>query len=155
MFEPGTIAFIENFEYTDGPPTPKIIVIIGELDTGELVVFAKTTSQDYIPEDMIKSGCQECTERNVSAYVFMEGEIVGKNLDGEDFSFDQNTFMFIRQNVIARESEQLKNYIKGQDFRILGELNEYDFKAFVECMISSKLISRGMRKKVQKTQGLI
>ncbi|SHJ16635.1 hypothetical protein SAMN05443429_1119 [Cruoricaptor ignavus] len=144
MFTPGSIYFIKKYEYEDGgAPSDKLLIVVCIDSENSLILRALTTSQQKVPDSMLNHGCT--TNDIFSFYLFLGNRIVGVDKDGNDFSFDLNTFVFFRDNVKIIPYAKILNYYPDR-INLLATLKNDELKRFLKCITSSKLLGRKEKK---------
>lgn len=140
MFTKGSIYFISNYQYEDGgTPTNKLLLVVCIDDENSLLLRALPTSQQKVPDQMVNHGCTNNTI--FSFFTFLKDRVIGIDKNGDDFSFDKNTFVFFRDNVEVIPYQTILSYYPD-DASLLGELSEVEYKRFLKCIIGSKMLRK-------------
>ena len=140
MFTKGSIYFISNYQYEDGgTPTNKLLLVVCIDDENSLLLRALPTSQQKVPDQMVHHGC---TNNNTfSFFTFLKDRVIGITNNGDDFSFDKNTFVFFRDNVEVIPYQTILSYYPD-NASLLGELSEDEYKRFMKCIKGSKMLRK-------------
>ncbi|MCP5064149.1 MAG: hypothetical protein GY936_17045 [Ignavibacteriae bacterium] len=85
----------------------------------------------------------------MSVYVFEAGRIVGtKRNKSKEFSFNLNTFLFFRYNIVEVPIINLNTYISSGSLSNLGRLYSSELKSLLDCINNSAFVQRGIKSKI-------
>jgi len=150
LFAPRNVLFIPDFDFGDGGETAdKLLIILHVNDTDGYIIFALTTSQQKVPEDRLNHGCTNSADRLFSFFLFLKDRVIGKKISGTPFSFDLNTFVFIRDNIRMQENTSFLTYM-GKRVRIVGIIEDDEFKRLLKCVYKSNHIKLKIKKEFDK-----
>lgn len=140
----GSIYFVERFEYEDGgESTDKLLIVLYIDNVKSIVIRALPTSQQKIPNSILNNGC---TNNDMfSFFMFGMGIVVGVKNDGSPFSFEKNTFVFVRDNVNTMSISDLTKY-QGGRIRLIVNLNPDKFERLIKCVKKSKHLKNRVKK---------
>lgn len=144
---PGSIYFIKAFEYEDGgEPSDKLLIVL-YIDTAKsVVVRALPTSQQKIPDAILHNGC---TNNNTfSFFMFSKGNKVGLDTEGNSFSFDKNTFVFVKDNVNLMNIEKLLFY-RDDRMKLIATLDDENYSRLLKCVEKSKHLKYKVKKAIE------
>jgi len=102
----------------------------------------------FIPDFDFGDG-GESADKLFSFFLFIKDRVIGKKSNGSPFSFDLNTFVFIRDNIRMQEASSFLMYM-GRRVRVLGELEDDEFKRLLKCIYKSNHIKLKIKKEFDK-----
>lgn len=140
MFTKGSIYFITNYQYEDGgTPTNKLLLIVCIDEENSLLLRALPTSQQKVPDQFVNHGCTN--NSTFSFFTFLEDRVIGIDNEGNDFSFDKNTFVFFRDNIEVISYKTILSYYPN-NASLLGELSTDEYARFMKCIKGSKMLRK-------------
>jgi hypothetical protein len=145
QFNPFEILYFPTFIFKNGAqPKAKFFITIMNIKN-EVIVVSLPTSQDFIPDALLVEGCIEHPTRFISSYCFFP-EI--KICSDSDFAFALNTFIYADQ-VDAYDASILERQypVENVDYYRKGTLLEDKQSDLLDCLINSKQLRRGIKKK--------
>ena len=147
MFEPFNIVYFTPFYFPNGKSAPKNKYYIPILSHGSNAVYAYLpTSKDSIPDQYFKHGCINIHDKNISCYLFGKDKVITTN----NFSFPLNTFVYLYQMNTFDKSVMSNIYTKENvDYEIIGKLRQQEIDNIVSCIVSSKFVSRKVKRLLQ------
>lgn len=148
IFKEGHIFYFRPYIYEDGGiPTYKFCIILKAL-SNDIVTITLPTSQDHIPDNILKHGCIDVPEKQIHAYVFAKDKQIAYNeKESKEFRFSKNTFIYsklIKQCSVLEWENQISTNQTKVDY--IATLNSDEFKALIDCIKNSPSISRKYRK---------
>ena len=150
LFAPRNVLFIPDFDFGDGGESAdKLLIILHANDQDGYIIFALTTSQQKIPDDRLNHGWTNSADKLFSFFLFIKDRVIGKKSNGSPFSFDLNTFVFIRDNIRMQENSSFLTYMRGR-VRVVGVLEDDEFRRLLKCIYKSNHIKLKIKKEFDK-----
>lgn len=151
MFTQKNILYILRYDFENGEPIkPRYLVVINN-DGSTSIVISVITSQDHVPERLMKHGCIEEKESNIHCHVFLKDNKIGE----KGFSFPLNSFIYITSSsVFPADTKKLREKYQ-EKIEIKDCLTSPEFNNLISCIYKSKYLPRGIKKKIEDTLGMI
>lgn len=148
MFEEGNLLRFDPFLFKNGAsPKPKYFVVIKDLEDN-LLLASLPTSKDHVPGDIaISRGCLDVSERQLNIFVFLSNEVIASDVNGNDFAFPLNTFIYgadIDTYPASMFLKQLQD--KKTSISLIGKLHDSIFQELKECLKSSRMVKNKFRR---------
>lgn len=141
-YEPGTIWFIERYNFGAGTDTRDKYCIILKVDLeSELVCFCLTTTRKRYPSIVYPD--HGCNPGPNSHYMFAEGVVVGKN---DSFSFRDPTHVYHAFDYYLVHYSELEVYEIDDRVYIQDILLEAEFQSFYNCVKTSDKVARKIKR---------
>lgn len=147
QFNPFEILYFPTFIFKNGAqPKAKFFITIMNIDN-EVIVVSLPTSKDFIPDSILAEGCIEHPTRCISCYCFFpKVEICSDS----NFTFALNTFIYADQVDTYNASILERQYpVENVDYYRKGTLSKDKQSDLLDCLINSKQLKRGIKKKIQ------
>ena len=146
MFENGQIIHIENYEFDNGDikNTGKFLIVILNQE-GKTIIASLTSSQNYVPDNLKKTGCVNDKTKQISCYFFPKSI----NITANNFFFPKDTFIYFHHNVFKKEINHL---LKKYQNKITekGKLIDKQYQDLIYCIYKSQFTKRGIRRILEK-----
>ncbi|MBA7556050.1 hypothetical protein ES705_48747 [subsurface metagenome] len=145
MYTPGNIIYFTPFYFSDEFSPKRKYFIILEVETGNNNILASLpTRSDHVPSSIAKRhGCINKAEINFNCYYFKNDRIITKSVWG----FPKETYAYGEQlQLLPIEDLKSKYKIENVDYKIMGKLEDCEFKAIIACMRDSRTVKRKYRR---------
>jgi len=147
MYSSKNIIHIVNYDFGNGQPIKNRYFVILDKDEDSSIVLSVITSQDHIPDALLKHGCIQEQANNIHCYSFTKGKVVGEN----GFSFGKNSFIYINASSVfnaasAKLTAIYNNAVEAKDVMLTKE-----YEDLVYCIYKSKFLPRGIKRKLEAT----
>lgn len=147
MYTKKNIVYVLRYDFENGEPIkPRYLIVIDNDDNSSLVLSV-ITSQNHVPDDLIKHGCVIEQESNIHCHVFLKENEIGE----AGFKFPLDSFIYVSSsNIFNVDPEKLK--LKYDDKSEVKDcLTNEEFSELIYCIYKSKFIPRGIRRKIEAT----
>jgi len=147
MFSQKNILYILRYDFKNGEPIkPRYLIVIDNDDTTSIIITV-ITSQDHIPDRLMKHGCIEEVESNIHCHVFLKDCVVGE----KGFCFPLNSFIYISSSsVFPADSSKLREKYLDK-IEVKDCMSIFEFRSLIYCIYKSKFLPRGIKKKLEST----
>lgn len=135
----GDIFLIKDYQFEDGKGVRDKYLIVVSVDQSINIVRSLTSSAQKIPDNKIQHGCCNSLDGQFSHYIFLQDRKICDN----GFSFRLNTFIYYPNNVLEIPISHILDHkiISHQ-----GTLTDAEYHRFCKCLLSSKHVTRGIKR---------
>ncbi len=143
MFNLFEIIYFTPFYFPNGNPAKnKFFIPIAKLDN-QFVFASLPTSKDFVPDELVKHGCVNEYEKQISCYIFIKDKLITNN----GFSFNKNTFIYYYQILKLSTNILEETYTKVDvDYEVIGSLNDIEKRTLIDCMLKSRNVTNKIKR---------
>ena len=144
MYTKGNILYFKPFYFPNGDTAKNKYFLVLDNQDNDTLIASLPTSQDHVPSTIVKNhGCIDEPDINFNCYYFEAHRTITDN----GWGFPINTYLYGSQvakfNRINFESIYPLEHF---DYELVGSLIESEFLAIINCIKTSKSVSRKIRK---------
>lgn len=147
MYNKRNIIYILDYDFGNGEPLKNRYLIVLDNDGNTSIVLSVVTSQDYVPDDLLKHGCLNEPDRNIHCHIFLQGNTIGDN----GFSFPLNSFIYISSASVFKADSAVINAKYPNKVEVKDSMLEGEFGDLIYCIYKHPNLPRGIKRKLNET----
>lgn len=140
-----SIIYILDYNFKNGQKLKNRFFIILDKDKSSSIILSVITSQNHIPDSLLKHGCIVQEESNIHCYSFSKEKIVGNS----GFKFPKDSFIYINATSVfkAEIANLLREYpsIETKD-----SVTDSEYGELLYCIYKSKYLPRQIKRKLEE-----
>ncbi len=145
MFTPGTLLYINDFEFENSQPTRnKYVLILCNQDLKSIIITLPS-SKDHIPDQLKQEGCIYVDRDCIHCYYIPKNKSIGV----KGFQFQRDTYIYIQQNIREKEIEDFENRY-SERIVVKDRLTDDYFIDILMCILEGKFVARKIKSLIKK-----
>ncbi|MFA7272515.1 MAG: hypothetical protein WC044_01525 [Crocinitomicaceae bacterium] len=147
MYVKKNIVYVLRYDFGNGEPIKPRYLIVIDNDNESSLVLSVVTSQNHIPDYLIKHGCILEPENRIHCHVFLKNEVIGE----AGFKFPLDSFIYVNSSGIFDANSQLLQQKYSNISEVKDCLTNEEFSNLIYCIYKSAYIPRGIKRKIEAT----
>ncbi len=140
-----SIIYIFDYDFKNKQKAKNRYFIILDKDKTSSIILTVITSQNHVPDAMLKHGCILQEESNIHCYSFGKEKVIGN----KGFKFPKDSFIYINSTSVFKT--EIPNLLREYpSIEIKDIVLDSEYGELLYCIYKSKYLPRQIKRKLEE-----